>query len=59
MLVLEIQPMSTVHEERENMNKFGRVMVITAIAAGSGLAVAGPASADVPRGCETIIYNTV
>lgn len=41
------------------MNKLGRAIVITAIAAGSGLAVAGPASADVPHGCETIIYNTV
>lgn len=41
------------------MNKFGRAIVIAAIAAGSGLAVAGPASADVPHGCETVTYNTV
>ena len=41
------------------MNKLGRAIIITAIAAGSGLVVAGPASANVPLGCETVIYNTV
>lgn len=41
------------------MKKFGQAIVIAAIAAGSSLAVAGPASADVPPGCETVIYNTV
>jgi hypothetical protein len=51
--------MSTAHEEGTYMNKLGRAVVITAIAAGSGLVVAGPASANVPYGCETVIYNTV